>query len=178
MILSNYWRAMRVLENVAGSGMTSADLGIKDITGAALGNIDMADDGMNGSFREGAIANARLRTANITIRLGKGTGDITAADYALADDCTANISNLLFSSSFNAGDDGYSQVIIITGTNNTANDITLTEVGVCKKFQRFIDSNSNRPQSNEVMLAKLHLDKPIKVLANGSFRIIVEWVEQ
>ena len=178
MVLGNYWRAMRILENTAGSGMVSADLGLTDITGTALGVIDMADDGMNGSFREGAIANARLRTANMSIRLGKGTGDISADDYALFEDCTSDISSLLFSSSFNSTENGYSQVMIVTGTNNSGSELTITEAGICKTFQRFIDSNSDRPQSNPVLLAKMLLENPITVPAGGSFRIILEWLEQ
>lgn len=169
MILSNYWKSFNIITDFNTTKLKN--YGQVNTNGGTLTRTWI--NAQNG------VGNIRLRTDNLAVRLGKGVGNITAQDYALFDDCTANIGNLAFVSAFSSADtdEGFSQLITITGTNNSSSDITLTEVGITKTFTVEVNIEGVTT-SAPVMLAKMLLDNPITVRAGGSFRIVVEWKEQ
>ena len=171
MILNNYWKANKIVEDLIWSNGRK-DYGLIGVSGTGIGAIWYARNGNTSQYNL-PFYNVQLRTTNIAVRLGTGTGDITADDYSLFNDCTSNITNLAITNNTQAEDNKFSQILLITGINNSGNELTIKEVGICKKFYTNEDY-----LSEDVMLAKMLLSNPVTIAAGGSFRIIVEWAEQ
>ena len=171
MVLNNYWKAVQLLGSLGSSGNISS--GMVKTNGSGLGNVITGLNGTDGSGRY------RLRTQNVSVIVGKGTGTVSASDYDLFDDCTASISNFSYANQLNATDDGLSQVFTLGGNNNTKNDITITEVGIVKRYQGGYEiSGQDVSEWNDVLFVKMLLSAPVTVPAGGSFQLSVKWEEK
>ena len=171
MVLNNYWKAVQLLGSLGSNGNISS--GMVKTNGSGLGNVITGLNGTDGSGRY------RLRTQNVSVIVGKGTGTVSASDYDLFDDCTASISNFSYANQLNATDDGLSQVFTLGGNNNTKNDITITEVGIVKRYQGGYEiSGQDVSEWNDVLFVKMLLSAPVTVPAGGSFQLSVKWEEK
>lgn len=167
MILSNYWKWLNgiLTTNPTSSSYydPSNDIGLKNLNGAtALISLGSSDD------------TRRYRNRNIndgSIRLGSGSGDITASDYSMSDDCTSSVSNLSFTVNSAGTDEGLSRTISVSGQNSSGAELTITEVGYCKFVSTEQDGDNN------VLICKTKLNTPLTVSAGGNFLINVSWNE-
>ena len=173
MILSNYWKALHSLKDVMVYSGESAmiDYGMVGLDGNAYGAINMGYDN-NGDYSM-VYRNVRLRSQDISMRVGTGTGEISADDYSLFNDCTASISNLSVTNSYVPLSDGYKQILTIAGTNSTSEPIIITEAGITKTFCRQAYPYEKGP----LLLAKMLLDNPITVAPKDNFMFSIEWKE-
>jgi hypothetical protein len=171
MILLNYWKAMHSLKDVMlTTGQSSViDYGMIGLDGNNYGAINMGWD--NWGNRDAVWHNARLRSADISMRVGTGTGEISPDDYSLFNDCTSSISNLNVTNTLEESETGYKQTVTLTGKNNSANTLTITEAGITKTFYGHPDAKS------PLLLVKTLLDTPIEVEPQGNFTITLEWNE-
>ncbi len=170
MVLKNYWRWLTAMQKIPfydGSAVTYETIGVVDITGATPSIMTKTNN--NASMMPPCAQNRVL--TNCSLRLGNGTNTYSGDEYTLANDITSNFSNLQYSVGFEASDSA-KRILTITGTNNTANDITITELGVVKTLYR--DANT----SYQVLMAIVVLSSAVTVLAGDSFTIVAEWVEQ
>lgn len=172
MVLSNYWKALNSLKLLTG-GNGHAPTGMVMTNGSTLANILTYIGG--GSDADVRSNRWRLRDSNISAVVGKGSGTISAEDYALFDDCTSSFSNFSVANAAGASTEGFSQVVTISGQNNSGEDITITEVGIVKTYER----RETYPEGGgTVMFAKIQLDSPVLVPNNGTFQITVQWLER
>jgi hypothetical protein len=171
MVLNNYWKAMNILKSINGDGADDMTFGMVDVNGTFPEVLRKSNE----SYKyRGIISNINLRNDKISARVGSGTGTITPTDYALFNDVTSSISNLQVSSTCDATNNGYRQVITISGTNSGESAITITEVGITKVFYKAVNEDV---LTNPVMFAKILLDEPIEVAAGGAFSFTIEWLE-
>lgn len=169
MVLSNYWKALHILKDIWGS-TGQIDYGMVGLDGEPYGVIYVSRAGWDDYT--GIYRNTRLRTDDIGIRIGKGTGEISASDYSLFDDCTASFSNLSVANSVIPSNDGYRQTIVASGVNNSGADITITEAGITKSF--FSGGSNIKPP---LLLTKKMLNTPLTVENGDSFTLTFEWLE-
>lgn len=167
MILSNYWKWLNAILTTNPTSTEyydpASDIGLKDLNGATTYISLSSSD-----------ATRRYRVRNIndgSVRVGNGNGEITADDYAMSGDITDNISNLNYSINSAGTDEGLNRTIAISGINNTANNITITEVGYCKYIE------AEQHDSAQVLFAKVQLSEPVLVAAGGNFLINLSWIE-
>ena len=171
MVLNNYWKAMNILKSISADGPDVMSFGMRDITGIYPEVIRHSNE----SYKyKGIISNINLKNDYISVRVGSGTGTIAPTDYALFNDITNSISNFQASSSCDATDNGYRQVLTVSGTNNAEYAIIITEVGITKTFYKTVNQDTF---TNPVMFAKILLEEPIEVAAGGAFSFTIEWLE-
>lgn len=117
---------------------------------------------------------------NLSCLVGTGTTEVSESDYCLANDVTSSFVTTV--SNFNAGvtDDGHFFVVATwNGTNNTANDITLTEIGLVKVFNMYHLANvatsgiGNTGEYN-ILLARHILEEPVTIGAGNTGTITVK----
>ena len=167
MIVSNYWKW---LNSILTTNPTSdsyydpvSDIGLKDKNGSAVSITLSSSD---------ATRRYRVRNFNDgTIWLGSGNDEIAATDYAMSNDCTASISNLNFTINSAGTDEGLSRTIAVTGTNNSGNTITITEVGYAKYIEAEQAGNAF------VLFSKTKLAEPLTVTDGSNFIINIAWEE-
>lgn len=162
MILSNYWKYRNSLDTQAQDNNTVMN-GMVSVTGAASGIALGA---------EACLVNYKFDNS-LSYKFGTGSNEYTSDAYALADDITSSIGNV--SASFNSsGADTLSRVISISGSNTSASEITITEVGIVKTVGEY----GNMSKTNDIMMAICQLRTPVTVPANGTFQIPLNWIEQ
>ena len=170
MVLSNYWKALKLATIFNGYDQPRyVDLGLVKINGYRSENILYSNE-----YRYQSMVqyNAKIRQFN-GVRVGIGTGQIQPSDYCLFNDITSGIGNLEFEVIHSTLDNKFSSIINISGINNTGSERTITELGITKTFI----INSDGTQGAPIMLAKLLLDRPVTVPANGAFAFTIEWDE-
>ena len=171
MVLNNYWKALNILKSIVNDGTSHKDsFGMIDIEGTE----PPVQHGTYSPYMQAIYANINLKDSLMGVRLGKGTGTITAQDYALFDDCTDDISNLSITNSAAPTNEGYQNIITISGMNNTENEIVITEVGITKTFY---EQMSTDIFTNPVMFCKILLHNLVIVPVGGAFTITIEWLE-
>lgn len=167
MILSNYWKwldgIMTSNPNSSEYYDPSQDIGLKNMSG------DTAYISLSTSNNERRYRNRNIRDG--AARLGSGSGEITASDYSMSDDCTSSISNLEYTVNSSGTDDGFNMTIAISGTNNSGSELTITEVGYCK----FVSSEQDG--DNNVLICKTKLNTPLTLPAGSNFLINIAWNE-
>lgn len=170
MVLSNYWKALKLATIFDGySSPKYIDLGLVKINGDKSENILYSNGYRYQSFIQ---YNTKIRQFN-GVRVGIGTGQIQPSDYCLFNDITSGIGNLEFEVIHSTLDNKFSSIINISGINNTGSEIIITELGITKTF--IIDTDGT--QGAPIMLAKLLLNRPVTVPANGAFAFTIEWDE-
>lgn len=169
MVLNNYWKAFQYMEGLSTSGGGYINTGMVKLNGDAMPNLE-------NYIRMGDSTNTNLvkiRTSNIGAVIGCGTGTIAATDYSLFDDCTSDFANFSVVNAFSAENDALSQIVTISGMNNTADEITITEAGITKSYSE-VESGTG----GAVLFAKMLLSTPVTVPAGGSFQLSVKWEEK
>lgn len=170
MVLSNYWKALKLATIFNGYDQPRyIDLGLVKINGDRSESILYSNE-----YRYQSLIqyNTKIRQFN-GVRVGIGTGQIQPSDYCLFNDITSDISNLEFEVMHSTLDNKFSSIINISGINNTGSEITITELGITKTFI----INTTGAQGAPIMLAKLLLNRPVTVPANGAFAFTIEWDE-
>lgn len=166
MILSNYWKwlnAILTIDPYLSDGNSHDNVGMKDLSGNNVTSTFSSDDARRPwsarSFNNGGV------------RLGSGNAEITVNDYAMSSDITDNIDDLNYTVNSAGTDEGLSRTIAISGINNTANNMTITEVGY------YINNYDYNNTTYKVLMAKVKLTEPVIVATGGNFLINVEWLE-
>ncbi len=179
MVLKNYKviLASKLFHNW--NGMTGGSIGDtisswRNINGNSYNTCWRAGvfDSSNQAVVSGCLGDFGLLSA----RFGTGTTPPTADDYKLETDITGSFANINVAKSYNLVGDNYDVEALITfnGKNNTANDIILSEIGLC--FTRnWINGNdySNYP----VMVYREVLDTPVTVAPNQTVTFTLKWTE-
>lgn len=173
MILNNYWSFAAYVgtHNMTWMKYTDSVSGAKNTSGDTVTMIAGPNQN-SGEWVEKASEDYALRK-NLGAIVGAGTTEPTADDYALANDITNSISN--FSCSVSTANDGgkLSTVVTITGVNNTANSITISEIGIYKNY--YADSGFN---FERCLFIRHILDTPKTVASGSGFSLTFEWTEQ
>lgn len=110
----------------------------------------------------------------LSARVGTGTTAPTLSDYCLDNDVTSSISSYTVNSNTAYSNNQLLTTITISGQNNTANPITITEIGITK-YIRFNDGSHY--YENQVLLVRELLDEPVEVPSGEGFTINFEWAE-
>jgi hypothetical protein len=152
------------------------DYGMIGLDGNNYGAINMGWD-YSGDYSS-VYKNVRLRTDHIYVRVGTGTGEVSSTDYSLFNDITDSLTDINISNNYIPTFDGYKQIVTISGTNSTTEEITITEAGITKRFYEHpVTGGEEAGLKAPVLLAKMVLTKPITVKAKDSFSLSIEWVE-
>lgn len=158
MYVNNYWLLKAYGErNVAiPNTYTEVSIGLKDKSGNAL-TIQCIPDTARPYY------SAPWNT-NLTSRLTIGTGDtaVTADDYCLANEITASMSNIEYTTTCGADNDELKAVYTMTVTNNTGADVTIKEVGI----EAGVGNSSYAEQF--ILIAREVLSSPITIPSGGS----------
>lgn len=178
MILKNYWEALRLYVAEATEDNTSISYmnhGLKALAGtiASINHYTSTGTTINTSYTPNALKNMDLRKTNFEMRVGSGTAAPTATDYALGNDITSYFSNTSLQVDSISTTNGLQTTYIFSGTNSTSSDLTITEIGLAKKFLT-TDHSTN---GSVCLLTKNLLDNPITVAAGDNFTLTFEWVE-
>ena len=114
----------------------------------------------------------------LKLRLGTGTTEPTLNDNALVDDVTGSFTNIQTTVNTGCEDNKIKTVITMSATSNSANEITIREVGVTKSVCYNYASGTSWPfQFVDVMMVRELLEEPIVVPARASFSITFAWEE-
>ena len=175
MILNNYWEAFRLFiieRDVDGIQNQYTNHNLVNLAGVSQLPINHYTWGYNQYYTPNANQNSDLRKTEFEMLVGTGTTPVTPNDYRLANDITSNLSNTSLQSTSLIGDAGIKTVYSFTGTNNTTSNITISEIGLVKKFL-----NSDTSNGNKYLLVREVLDNPITVTAGTGFILTFEWNE-
>lgn len=175
MVLNNYWKWVNGMNKWnlftstgQGNGQI-ANIGMVDIGGNERSTVVSR---YNYSTIDSVIDNNRRFNVGLACRIGTGDNEYDANDYALASDVTSSFSGVTATVSSQV-DDGLNRTIMVSGSNNTSSDITITEIGIAKNLYYATDGSSSN-----CLFAIAKLDTPITVPANsGGFTATFEWVE-
>lgn len=176
MILRNYWEALRLYvaeateDDIATSFINHE---LKALSGSAASINHYTSFTVNQYYTPNALRNMDLRKTNFEMRVGSGTATPTATDYALGNDITSYFSNTSLQVDSISTTNGLQTTYIFSGTNNTNSDLTITEIGLAKKFL----ATDNTTSGSVCLLTKDLLDSPITVAAGDSFTLTFEWIE-
>lgn len=172
MILNNYWEWLAQISNniqIGASSSASIDTTIKNLSGVTQKlyvHAPTSSDPITAITRNISLRN------NLGVLLGKGTTEVTADDYCLADDITSQITNL--STSINViADENLKTIIVVTGTNSTSAAIIISEIGITKALSSYSTS-----APFDTLVARKLLDTPLVVPINKNFALTFEWLEQ
>lgn len=130
MILSNYW-------NYKGLFPLSNKITLKKTDGT---NADY--EGFDSSNYSFASVNNGTFFKNLKLCVGTGTTQPTLADYVLANDTSSIISAQTWSAANTSK--GVNISVIATLTNNTENDISVSEFGIIKEMYVWNTNNSKQ----------------------------------
>lgn len=169
MILNNYWKWLNITQT---TNAFSNDyyppvynIGLKNLSGSETAISPNSD---SGGWETRNFANA-------AVRFGSGNDDITPDDYAMSSDCTDNIGSINVNVTSAASDDGITRTMVITGINNSGNDVTITEVGYAKVIQWY--SRDDGWHTDYALFSKTKLSEPLTLADGESFLINLAWNE-
>ena len=117
---------------------------------------------------------------SLSVRVGTGATDVDEEDYQLEADVTSSFTQVALSVQPSVSADGH-QIITITwtGMNNSANDITIKEIGLVKSFPMFVSSSIGTSQlgaivSENILIARYILEEPVTINAGDSGTISIK----
>ena len=200
MLLKNYWETKRVTEqsgyftltsSVSASNPSGLMTAMKTLAGDDFGYLwsFKTSENIAGYSNLSPYASAQLGPFNAAItnyyvsetmgfRVGTGSTPVSIDDYKLDTDVTSSFSDRRCTTEFSS-EDGH---MIITetwvGTNNTAEDITITEVGILNRFLSVVNpangvtANGNSSAKAVLLLRKV-LETPILVPAGHTATITI-----
>lgn len=112
--------------------------------------------------------------SGLTTKIGSGTTAPTATDTSPDVDETSNFINYVETFNTTAENGKIVTTAVVTGTNNTASDITITEIML---YKGCIGNNGNFI-TVLVPITRELLQTPITVPPNKGFTLTFEWVDQ
>jgi hypothetical protein len=117
---------------------------------------------------------------SISARVGAGTTAVDEEDYCLDDDVTSSFSSITFSKNIGVSEEGH-LILLVTwsGTNATANDITISEFGIVKDLYMFTNStitttNYSGAALEHFLIARMILTNPVTISAGNTGTITVK----
>lgn len=170
MILDNYWNYKAAVSDkfyYAGSNVLIQNACV-DLEGNAV-EIRWASAGEANYFGKNFSDRVLLEA-----RIGTGDTEPTAADYSLDTDVTSSFTMSL-TQSLSYEDGLYKTIIFISATNNSANDITVKEIGVCKAILPKDSSGDLYPYDPRILFVRHILDEAVTVPSHGSRTFTFEW---
>lgn len=173
MILNNYWRWLEgclkypIYDEHA---QVDTDVGMKNTSGETAKIMY----GSSGTTRNAYISANREISKDALIKIGIGDGEITENSYNVLDDITDSLDNVTFNYVSSTSPNGIRRVISISGTNNTGESVTITQVGFGKEIN-WVSNESY--QYNDVLFIITELDNALTVANGDSFTITLEWLE-
>ena len=174
MILQNYWAWRAQTQNTNTTSNITGITGITDMTGTAVttimrgtGSSVAAPNNSNNTLSNG-VTNATA----LALVFGSGDTTPTALDYALDTDETTNLT-ATGTNTFSYASDKMEIVFAYTIRNNSANSITIKEVGI--KKQIYTTSIST---TVDVLLAREVFSSPITIAAGETKTINYTWTMQ
>lgn len=173
MILNNYrlWRAYtmshKYLSGDQSPNPNTVNIGVKSIGGETSNNM-----GISTVFANEAATNWDL--SNLTSYIGDGTTEPTAMDWWMESNKTNSFTNINRTTNISSDAGVWKLVHTISGVNNSASPITISEIGITKKLYC-----SGYPYNVFVEFMFVHalLEQPIVVSAGKGFTLTFEWVE-
>lgn len=176
MILQNYWAWRAQTQTGYTTASKTGVTGITDMTGTAVTALyystSTTTDAKKAMSMNDMLSYSITDTTELSLVFGSGNTTPTVLDYALDTDESANLT-ATGTNAFEYASDKLQIVFAYTVTNNTASEITLTEIGVKKK----IYGTSKETPSN-VLLAREILSTPISVGADETKSINYVWTMQ
>lgn len=143
-----------------------ADIGLKNTSGNAI-SFQYA------SYNDNLELQLTLKNwrpwANLSAKVGTGTTEPAATDYNIENDASSNISGLTTTFNINAGNNAATLTLSISGINNSAAPLTLTEVCIFKDI--------NIASGATCMILREMLPNPLIVPAGSGFTITLTWAE-
>lgn len=175
MILDNYWKYLAAVEDSRNNIATDTIRypGIKNTSGTTFG---VTTGAQYFSTRVDQMNHNLIVRSNTSIRVGTGDTEVTAGDYNLANDITASLSNVQNSQTITTNEEGkLITTYTLSATNNTANTITLKEVGIYKSS--IWGATNDTGLTNNCFFARKLLDTPLEVPVGTSFTMTFNWSE-
>ena len=183
MILNNYWNYLNyVTKNdppTTDNSLCTFGL-VYDLfaSGQHYKYRDNNTTGLNAAVRASTPANDSLSTwiirKGLSVYVGHGTTEPTADDYVMEADDTSKFSNYSVSAETVCADGKTTTTFVITGTNNTNDDITISEVMIYKPV---LTNYSTGYAYYTASIAFVHeiLDNPVVVSPGEGLSLILSW---
>lgn len=172
MVLKNYYIWHYLVEARAWDGSDVGNLGMKNLRGMDIGSMYAGDSSLqSGSWYTSMTQWNRFD--NLEAHIGSGDNTYTKDAYSLANDITECFSNIVLSRNYLVEDGEYKRLFTITGTNNTANTLTISEIGIVKTRIMYGGYNEEK-----ALFAVAQLAESITVATGEQFKVKVEWIDQ
>ena len=170
MILKNYWDVMNNIMTEASVGTTKTET----VKGTDGNDVTYLCAASNNSYEmQYVISNANLK-GDVSMVVGTGDDDVTFNDYSLDTDVTSSISDTSLTVNHVTTSTGAKVVYTFSGTNDTANPITISEMGITKVLKT---GSTGTPTTGTVLLAREVLSEGVVVPAGSGFVLTFEWTE-
>ena len=170
MVLANYWKYLQGISAkhyTVGEGMIEASTGCKATDGTTNMSILIGSNGYSDKLSQNLAPRE-----NIKFIVGTGNTAPTAADYALASDVSSSFTDYQANFVFTTENGSYDMIATVSGMNNTADDITISEVGLEKGVYDQLEQ-----MSKYVLFVRELLATPVTVPAGGNFAFVFKWSE-
>lgn len=111
--------------------------------------------------------------------VGSGTTEVSVEDYALENEFSSSVTCTISSATYeNTEDFKIKKLYVITGKNNSSDTVTISEVGIWKKFYGQINPSYDAWLSNRrYLMVRQLLTTPITVPAGKEYRITLEVID-
>ena len=116
----------------------------------------------------------------LSFRIGTGTTAVESDDYCLDTDVTSSFISTTSNVNMGVSEDGHLTLVVTwSGTNNTANDIVVSEFGVVKTLPMFLSATVGTSQLNSVtnkdfLIGRMILPNPVTIGAGNTGTITVK----
>ena len=177
MFLKNYWIYLASFNcmtansqpSSTNSGSYSSAIPFTDMSGAVTNRAYMVSSSSTSGVSGSGNSNInRAIYTNFQARLGTGTAEPSASDYALNNDVTSSFSGVTTAKQYTYTSTGMEVIYTITGLNNSNSAITLTEIGFSKAIYSSVTA------SDTILMVHQLLTTPITVEAGDSFSVVVK----
>ena len=184
MILNNFLKSKAAFSQRVNTcdadpyGWPTLSTGALDTSGNECTRIPYACPSSSASSIGPILARMWSERYDLSFVVGTGNTEPTANDYCLENDVTANISSYSTSVNVTFEDGKFRTIATISGVNNTESDITISEVGVTKKY--FYTTNGTSVSDNtfyNVLLIRHVLETPKVVPSGSGFTVTFQWDE-
>lgn len=165
MILTNYWKLMRELDNASYTGghLILDDNDIKNDAGVTIPNISYAAESYY----------SLLMRKKLTIKVGSGNTAPTLDDYGLETPIASTDMTVTTVWATTSGNTSIETTGLVTLSNISESDITVKEITLTKTVRQYSPS-----QDEDVTFFREVLESPITVAAGESKTISVLWKER
>lgn len=182
MFLRNFFEVMRINSIVTCWGSNTQPGAVPTVMVATDGTAftNLLSDNVRGASTDTfiRIAEPFQPLHNWTLLVGTGTTAPDIDDYSLEADVTSSFTSRTQSINFTTNEEGHFVVTIEwTGTNNTGEDITITEIGARKPFTDSTKTTSifsSDVTDRNALMMRYILDNPVTIPASSGGTINVK----